>query len=68
MSINFWFEVMGNFHSNELWNDLESADVNLLELDGHVYVYGKATPSMLVWIILTCGGYGNIKGGEFKCE
>lgn len=68
MNIRFWFEVMGDFHSNDLWHDLENENINLLELNNHVYVYGETNPSKLVWIILTCGGYGNLKGGEFICE
>lgn len=68
MSVNFWFEVMGDFYSNELWQELEPTDVNLIDLDNHVYVYGTVTPSMLVRIILICGSYGNIKGGDFSCD
>ena len=68
MDINFWFEVMGDFNSDKLWGDIKAANVNLLDLDGHVYVYGTVTSSVLVWVILTCGSYGNIKGGEFECE
>ena len=68
MSVSFWFEVMGNFHSEELWQELEPADVNLIDLENHVYVYGTVAPSMLVRIILICGAYGNIKGGDFSCE
>lgn len=68
MEISFRFEVVGTFQSEELWKDLESAKVNVLDTIDHVYIYGTTIPSVLMYIFIACSKYGAIRGGEFTCE
>lgn len=68
MVINFFFEVVGDFKSEKLWKELEPTKINLMDVEEHVYVFGEVVPSVLTYIIIACGQYGRIKGGEFICE
>lgn len=68
MDISFRFEIVGDFQSEDLWEELACMNINLVDTIDRVFVYGAATPSALVKIIIICGHYGVIKGGEFICE
>ena len=68
MDISFSFEIVGDFRSEDLWEELACMRVNLVDTIDRIFVYGVATPSALVKIIIICGYYGVIKGGEFICE
>lgn len=68
MDISFRFEVVGEFQSEDLWRELQFAKLNLMDTGNNVYVYGSVTPSVLMKIIIICGHYGAIEGGEFICE
>lgn len=68
MDISFHFKVVGELQSEDLWRELQFAKLNLMDTGNKVYVYGSATPSVLMEIIIICGHYGTIEGGEFICE
>lgn len=67
MEIGFCFEVVGDFQSDTLWKEIKFANVNLLDIE-RVFVYGQATLSILMELIIICCNYGTITGGEFVCE
>lgn len=63
MDVKFWFEVVGNFKSTDLWKKIRFQGVNLFDAIGHVYVYGNTNAETLDKVLHTCASYGSIKGG-----
>lgn len=63
MSIRFFFELIGDYDSYELYKALKWAKVNVTDMIEHTYVYGTVSPLVLQTVIYICNLFGMIKGG-----
>lgn len=63
--LQYYIEIVGGLEKDlELYNKLQPYKGNLINLGDKVWIYGKATPTALVRIILTCLEYANLKNVE----
>lgn len=66
MKINFCFEVVGIFRSEELWSRIEFAGVNLFDTAETVLIFGHTDVDTFAMLLKICSAFGDIKGGEFQ--
>lgn len=63
----FFLEVKGDFKSEELWHRLEYLNVNLMDLDDSITVYGTTSLLDMVQVISICEHFGKVSG-EFNAK
>ena len=59
--MHFIVEIEGPIDSLSLWKMIEKYRVNLTDLIGTVYVYGKADTIVVMEVIVCCALYGKLK-------
>lgn len=60
--MKFCFEIEGKFKSEDLWAEVKDKSVNVIDLDGHVYIHGSLPAKSLVQLLEKCCKYGKLQG------
>lgn len=61
----FWITLVGDFKSEDLWDEVCSYKVNVLDMsDGKIHCYGDATPTAFANIVNICTKFNK----HFKIE
>ena len=59
---SFALELEGCKNSEGLWKLLEPLGVNLMDLDGYIYVYGIVSIEKVLQTFFVCSKYGTLRG------